>query len=478
MSDLPKFLQIALQVLAIIMLFNLIIFVHELGHFLAAKWRGLQVDRFQIWFGRPIWKKTVGGVQYGLGWIPAGGFVALPQMAPMESIEGTNKDGKILPPIKPLDKIIVAFAGPLFSLLLALAAAGIVSQIGKPTDLIPSTKVGSVEPGSPAAKVDIRPGDIILEVNGDPVNAFAGQLDGIFERIILSKGNEIVFKIRREGEAQPIYRTSQFEITPKTNWLQRRALRRVGIGPEIDGVFIGAVTKGSPAERAGLLAGDKLLQVDGKPVLSEEAFLEQIKATKAQPFEIAYERTPKGQREKVAGKATLQAEVPVAPPGSPAMVGIVPAEMPIQVSGLTHPGAWQQVGDSLNMMWVTLNRVFSPDSSIGVDHLSGPVGIAKVQYAMLQMEHPFHRILAFFVLFNVNLAVLNMLPFPVLDGGHIVLATMEAVSRRPVKARILEWVQTAFALMLMGLMLYVASKDIFGEIGRGGNPKEVIFEKK
>ena len=104
-------------ILAVILVFNLIIFVHELGHFLAAKWRGVHADRFQIWFGKPIWKKTINGVQYGLGWIPAGGFVSLPQMAPMESIEGKTDNGKQLPPITPLDKIIVAFGRTTIQLL-------------------------------------------------------------------------------------------------------------------------------------------------------------------------------------------------------------------------------------------------------------------------------------------------------------------------------------------------------------------------
>ena len=127
------------------------------------------------------------------------------------------------------------------------------------------------------------------------------------------------------------------------------------------------------------------------------------------------------------------------------------------------------------MMWVTVTSVISPDSSIGIDHLSGPVGIAKHQFALLKTDFPWQRLLAFMVLFNVNLAILNMLPFPVLDGGHITLATLEWLARRPVKARILEVVQTAFALMLMGLMLYVTSKDIGDGFGRKG--EEVVFPK-
>src|SRR5271156_6576357 len=118
--------------LEVVLLFNLLIGVHELGHFLAAKWRGLRVDRFAIWFGKPIWKKKINGVEYALGTIPAGGYVSLPQMATMEAIEGKSESSEEpLPPISALDKIIVAFAGPLFSFLLALVFATVVWIVGK-----------------------------------------------------------------------------------------------------------------------------------------------------------------------------------------------------------------------------------------------------------------------------------------------------------------------------------------------------------
>ncbi|HEY4415747.1 MAG TPA: site-2 protease family protein, partial [Verrucomicrobiae bacterium] len=117
--------------LEVVLLFNLLIGVHELGHFLAAKWRGLKIERFAIWFGKPIWCKKIGGIEYALGWIPAGGYVSLPQMASMEMIEGKSetsskqttdaaslRSGDLVSldaavNVSPLDKIIVAFAGPL-----------------------------------------------------------------------------------------------------------------------------------------------------------------------------------------------------------------------------------------------------------------------------------------------------------------------------------------------------------------------------
>ena len=175
--------------LEVVLLFNLLIGVHELGHFLAARWRGLKVDRFAIWFGKPIWKKKIGGIEYALGWIPAGGYVALPQMATMEAIEGRPEDAAAeapLPNVSPLDKIIVAFAGPLFSFALAIVFAFIVWGVGKPTNgSDTSTTVGWVDPEGPAWKAGLRPGDTILEIDGQPVKHFAPPAqDSVTWRII------------------------------------------------------------------------------------------------------------------------------------------------------------------------------------------------------------------------------------------------------------------------------------------------------
>ena len=116
--------RVILILLEVLILFNLLIVVHELGHFLAARWRGLYIEKFGIWFGKPIWKKTINDVQCSLGSLPFGGFVALPQLAPMDIIEGkADIDRAKLPPVSAIDKIIVAVAGPLFSLLLSLSSS-------------------------------------------------------------------------------------------------------------------------------------------------------------------------------------------------------------------------------------------------------------------------------------------------------------------------------------------------------------------
>src|SRR5260370_40545893 len=127
-------LKPVLIAIEVLLLFNLLIFVHELGHFLAARWRGLKVDRFAIWFGKPIWKKKINGVEYALGTIPAGGYVSLPQMATMEAIEGKSESsGQPLPPISALDKIIVAGCGaPFFFFFLGAALVVVAGVWGAP----------------------------------------------------------------------------------------------------------------------------------------------------------------------------------------------------------------------------------------------------------------------------------------------------------------------------------------------------------
>src|SRR5213076_3455242 len=151
--------RVILVIIEVLVIFNLLIVVHELGHFLAARWRGLYIEKFGIWFGKPLWKKKINGVQYSLGSLPFGGFVALPQLAPMDIIEGkADVDRAALPKISALDKIIVAFAGPLFSFLLALLFAAIVWAVGHPVSESESTTViGYVLPDSPAQKVGLQP---------------------------------------------------------------------------------------------------------------------------------------------------------------------------------------------------------------------------------------------------------------------------------------------------------------------------------
>ena len=263
-------------VLEVLVLFNLLIVVHELGHFLAARWRGLVIEKFGIWFGKPIWKKTINGVQYSLGSIPFGGFVALPQLAPMDVIEGeTQTDRAKLPRISALDKIIVAVAGPLFSLLLALFFAGIVWLVGHPvSESDMTTVIGYMESDSPAAKAGLRPGDKILEVDGQPVTRFTGMNNSVVWNIVRSEGDTIPIKVERNGQMLT------FSVVPykaETRGWRRKSVRQVLISPAITPI-VAKVRPKTPAAAAGLKSGDIIRGYNDTPIYSPLALADYIEA--------------------------------------------------------------------------------------------------------------------------------------------------------------------------------------------------------
>ena len=260
--------------LEVLILFNLLIVVHELGHFLAARWRGLYIEKFGVWFGKPIWKKTINGVQYSLGSLPFGGFVALPQLAPMDIIEGkADLDRAKLPKISALDKIIVAVAGPVFSLLLALFFAGVVWAVGHPVSEGDSTTViGYVMPDSPAQKAGLEPGDKILSVDGKPVKRFMGMNDSISWDVVRSEGDKVAVKFQRDGKIQTVW------VEPykaETRGWRRKSVRQLLIYPA-ETPIIEKVEPKSPAAAAELRPGDIIRGFNQRPIYNPIALLEYI----------------------------------------------------------------------------------------------------------------------------------------------------------------------------------------------------------
>jgi regulator of sigma E protease len=446
-----RYIFVALEV---VLLFNLLIGVHELGHFLAAKWRGLKIERFAIWFGKPIWKKKIGDVEYALGWIPAGGYVSLPQMATMEAIEGKTDATVPLPNVSPLDKIIVAFAGPLFSFLLAVVFAVVVWQVGKPSNESDNNAViGWVDPAGPAAKAGLLPGDTILEIDGHVVRHFApisSMMDSVTWRIVTSSGTNIVIKYLRDGQEAIAYATPTHLVT---HWYERKSLRKVMIvGASKATVY--EVATNSPAAIAGLKGGDEVIALNGEKVYSPAAVDYAQQAMSNSPVKPLTLTIRRGTNQF---DQTMLPVKPLQPTNAYPLLGIMSWMGDTNVT-LMHPSPVDQLKQSAGQILNTFGALFSK-SEIGVQQLGGAVMIIRVYSNLFQDEDGWRRVLWFSVILNVNLALLNMLPLPVLDGGHITLSLIEWIRRRPVHAKILNFIQTGFAALLITFMIYIAFFD-------------------
>jgi regulator of sigma E protease len=534
------FARIVFILLEVLVLFNLLIVVHEIGHFLAARWRGLYIEKFGIWFGKPLWKKTINGVQYSLGSLPFGGFVALPQLAPMDIIEGkADMDRARLPAISAIDKIIVAFAGPLFSFGLAVVFAIMISLLGRPVSESESTTtIGYVIPDSPAAKAGLKAGDRILTVDGKRVTRFGGMGDdSISWLIVRSEGETIPITVERDvnGRTQ-IIKVWPKPIVPPTKPWTRKALRQIEILPaetplvakvepdspaakaglkpndlilaingqrlfHILGIHdfiyerpdeqltltierskerllvkfdpgypkIDSVVKDGPADRAGLTPGDLIVAIDGRKMVSTRTISDYVKEHPGRAIAMTIERKGMQQTVEVTPEVPLDETTP--------RIGIYWDEdygIVLDAYGklaVMHPSPVEQIRAGMLSIVNTVGAIASPKSDVKLQHMSGPVMMLRVYYVMFENKEGWRMALWFSVVLNVNLALLNLLPIPVLDGGHITLAIVEAVRRRPVNMRVLEVVQTACAVLIIGFMVYIAFFDVQDLFGGKSGPK-------
>ena len=435
------------------------IFIHELGHFLAAKRRGLVADRFSIGFGPRLFGWHRNGTDFRVSLIPFGGYVSLPQLADMGRIEGgEGEEAQQLPPISYADKMIVAVMGAVFNLIFAFLLSLLLWGFGR--EIIKSTEIsvvaeeivnseGEPVPG-PAHEAGLKPGDTIVAVDGNRVGSW------------MQLQNAIMTGTRRDAEDRPLAELTVLrdgerrtvEVRPRISTSE--TIRRIGIAPGKDrdaAPEVLRVDKDMPAHEAGMRPGDRLLALDGEPVVSS-AFLSSYLAHNGDKvIEVTIERD--------GGTMTLPIKPEIKEGENTPRFGFAYHYPPKKVR--VHRNPVEQIGLMVETMRMTLVALVHTGSNVKVRNMSGPVGIVHGLTAMARYGPM--DLIWFLALINVNLAIINLLPVPVLDGGHMLFATIDKVAGRPLPRRFLESVQGAFMVLLLAFLLYVTFFDI-GRVGR------------
>jgi regulator of sigma E protease len=421
----------------VVFLFGAAIFVHEFGHFWVALKRGLKVEEFAIGFGPKVFSWNRNGIDYSLRWIPAGGFVKLPQMVTSTAIEGDSNTGQApVPPAPALSKILVSVAGPAMNVIFAFAIATLIYFVGLPVPVNPPF-IGYVDPQSPEGKMGIHEGDRIVAVNGKAVKSW----DEICDITILGLTN--VFEVTvAHGGASNVY-----ALTAEVN--NAMGVKTLNLDPR-DHLEVGEINEGSPAALAQVKPQDEIVSLAGAPITSYPELTNLVQARGGKKTPMVVQR----------GKERLELEVtPTLDSSSKRYILGIKFAPGRDDYDIEHPTPWAQVRAVCEQIYgVATALVHSHESGVKAKDLSGPVGIASA--LALQVNTDYRLALHFLVILNINLAILNMLPIPVLDGGHIAMAILERIRRRPLEVRFVEYVTTVFAVLLISFMLYVTYYDI------------------
>ncbi len=415
---------------------SFMVFVHELGHFLAAKWSGVRVHTFSIGFGKKFVRFKRGDTEYCLGIIPFGGYVAMAGENPDEGGYGNTDEFRVKPvPVR----IFIALAGPTANLIFAFVILfGLyLAGVQEPKNAM---IVGHVEKGSAAEKAGVLPGDQIL--------AFKGNLTRDWETFMqdaaMEGGRAGSLGIRRAG------RDTGLILTPEMD--PRFGIALTGILGEWE-VTVNKLVPGKPAELSGLKVGDVIETIDSTNIPSSTALVEMINGSKGRTLHFGILR----------GSEKL--ELPLTPSFDSSaqryLIGIYPAN--IVPTQLVKRGVAQSAAASVEKTWEHSTLVFRTFGGILTGHvrlkaLSGPIGI--VQMIAGSLRRSAQEFLEFIALLNTNLGVLNLLPLAITDGGLILFLLIEAVRRKPLSLRTQGIINRVGISFFMALFLFVTFHDI------------------
>ncbi len=430
-------------VLAFLFVLGVLVFVHELGHFLAAKRVGVRVLKFQLGFNPTVFSFRYGDTEYGIGALPLGGYVKMAgegDSAPGESDAPAGQPDEFLSKSR-WQRFQVLVMGPVMNLLTAFVLVALVlyqgAEVGSYEDQPPV--VGVVAAGSPAARSDIKPGDRIVTVAGHRVDTW----EEFFIAVGTRPDREITIGLLRNGNEAT--RTVTPVVAPGSS---RFEVGDIGVLPDVH-PHLTSINAGEPADRDGLKAGDVVAAVNGEPITFSSQLRTAISKHPEEPIQIAIVRngspltltvTPKrsgtiGQLGVFIGDDTKTFKPTVLEAIS------LSAQRNVQMAGM--------IGQT---MWGLVTRQLSPKQ------LMGPIAIAQVSGETAQLG--WIALVSLMATLSLNLGLLNLMPIPMLDGGHIFIMALEGLARRDFSVRVKEKVLLAGFVALMMLMVTVIYNDL------------------
>ena len=447
-----------LTIINFIVVLSLLIAVHEYGHFWVARRCGVKVIRFSIGFGRALWKHTgkVDGTEYVLAAIPLGGYVKMldereGEVDPAEIERAFNRQS--LP-----KRFAIVSAGPLANLLFAVFAYWLMFING-----VPGLKplVGDIEPATPAAVAELQSGDQITSVSGTTTPTWQAVIEAILPRAVL--GEQVNLQLLR-GQ-QTIAKRLDFSGLNADDVKAENLAKSIGLQPFRPKIrpVIDTVVSGSAAEKAGILSGDEIIAIEGEAIESWQAFVKMIQKSAGRQLSIDLRRDGGVLQLKVMPTSHTAAEEK--PVGKIGVSLFVDNELFDQYRADWRYGPIDAVGAAVQKSWEigTLTLKMIGEMIMGrasVDNLSGPITIAR--YAKTSADAGLSQLLGFIAVISISLGVLNLLPIPVLDGGHLFFYLIEWIKGSPLS----EKVEIIGQQVGMGLLLLLMSVAIYNDLVR------------
>jgi len=441
---------------------GIVVFMHELGHFIAARLAGIDVEAFSIGWGKPILKKKIRGVEYRLGMFPVGGYCKMRGHDDIKGVDdeavaaGAAPDKGTYFGASPLRRIIVCLAGPLFNLIFAVAVFSVIWGVGFEFQALGNriVLVSELTPDavSPADEAGFMTGDRIIEVSGRRTDFF----HEVRENIAVNPERLLPVVVDRDGVI--------INLSVRPDLDRNTGAGIIGVLPWTDTVVAGIVPD-SDAAIAGLMPGDRIVRMNDRAVINT---VDIRRVLDERPAHITVDF--------VRGGTEGRAELLVTQAGG-AGLGIIWAGIQYRSPALSPPAAlargaretWRTLTisiHSLSLLFRGIDLTEAVSGPLRITHMVGEVATAGFGQSIAT---GLRSMMEFLALISIALAVMNLLPLPVLDGGQIVLYTVEIIRRKPTPPRALKAFQTVGVVLIFGLMLFALFGDIMflGRLGSG-----------